>query len=372
MRPEFTDPDFIEESDPEILHERMMENLPEDISDMPGDFAHDLTMPAAIEIAQLIQFNLQRTLMIAFPEYAWDGWLDLHGEQVHVTRHPAKYATGYVAVTVDAGILIERGTVFCVPAVDDGEAIEFEATEAVELGDGETHIPVMAVESGNASNVAADAVTILAVPRQGIVSVTNPEPMIGGTEEEDDDSYYERIHAEYMNAMSYTGNDVDYIRWAKEVVGIGDCIVVPAWNGPGTVKLVLTDANGIPANDELTKAVYDHIVSPGDRSKRLLPTGCAELTVEAAKARMISYTCTGLVLEDITLEEVTEAFKAAVREVYAEAKGTGILRYNDIRPLLADIRGIEDFEDFLVEGGHANIELEPNEYADTGTVTFTQ
>ncbi len=69
---------------------------------------------------------------------------------------------------------------------------------------------------------------------------------------------------------------------------------------------------------------------------------------------------------------MTESFKEAVREVYAEAKGTGVLRYNDIRPLLADIRGISDFEDFLVEGGHANIMLEANEYADTGTVSFTQ
>ena len=372
MRPEFTDPDFMEESDPEILHDRMMENLPEDISGMPGDFAHDFTMPAAIEISQLIQFNLQRALMIAFPEYAWDEWLDLHGEQVHVKRHPARSASGYVVVTGEAGIFLEQGTVFCVPAVDDAETIEFESAEAAELADSGTVIPVIAVEPGAGANVAANAITILAVPRQGILSVTNPEPLTDGIEEEDDDSYYERIHAEYLNAMSYTGNDADYVRWAKEVGGIGDCIVMSAWNGPGTVKLVLTDVNGAPANEELIKAVYDHIVSPGDRSRRLLPAGSAKLTVEAAEARMISYTCTGMVLDDVSMEEITEAFKTAVREVYAEAKGTGVLRYNDIRPLLANIRGLADFEDFLVDGGHESILLDANEYADTGTVTFTQ
>lgn len=375
MRPEFTDPDFIEESEPELIHERMMENLPDDISDMPGDFAHDFTMPAAIEISQLIQFNLLRTLMIAFPEYAYDEWLDLHGAQVHVTRHPANSATGYVSVKGEAGIVIEQGTVFCVPAVDDMETIEFESTEAAELTNGEVLIPIIAVEAGADSNVMADTITILAVPRQGILSVTNPEPTTGGIEEEDDDAFYERIHAEHISAMSYAGNDSDYIRWAKEVNGVGDCIVLSGWNGPGTVKLILVDANGAAASKELSKAVYDHIVSPDDRSQRLLPTGCAALTVEAAEIHPITYTCTGIVLDEdvgLTIEEIAESFRKAVFGLYVEAKREGILRYNDVRPLLASIGGIEDFSDFLIDGMHDNVILSANEYADTADILFTQ
>ncbi|WP_379690404.1 baseplate J/gp47 family protein [Mediterraneibacter gnavus] len=50
--------------------------------------------------------------------------------------------------------------------------------------------------------------------------------------------------------------------WAKEVTGIGDCIVIPAnEENPGVVKLVLVDSNGSPANKVLVQAVYDHIVS---------------------------------------------------------------------------------------------------------------
>ncbi|MEI3522164.1 MAG: baseplate J/gp47 family protein [Anaerosacchariphilus sp.] len=54
------------------------------------------------------------------------------------------------------------------------------------------------------------------------------------------------------------------------------------WNGPGTVKLVLVDGNGKPANAKLVQDVYNYIVSPNDRSARLLPTGTAELTCAAA------------------------------------------------------------------------------------------
>ena len=47
-RPDFEDPDFLEDTDTDEIQERMMENLPEDISQMEGDFPYDFTMPTAI------------------------------------------------------------------------------------------------------------------------------------------------------------------------------------------------------------------------------------------------------------------------------------------------------------------------------------
>lgn len=371
MRPEFTEPEFVENSDPETIQERMMGRLPADISDMPGDFPFDFTMPTAIEVSQLVQFNLVRALMVAFPEYAWGDWLDLHGAQVHVTRHAENHASGYVTILGEPGTIIEAGTVFCVPATDTQEAIEFATDERVELAQEPAVIPITAVESGTRSNVTAGTITIMSKPLNGIVSITNESEVTGGTEQEDDESYYERIHAEYEGAESYVGNDSDYIRWAKEVDGIGDCIVDPAWDGPGTVKLVLVDSNGRPANKQLRDAVYEHIVSPSDRSKRLLPTGDAALTVAAAKTKSMAYACTGMVLSGITVAEAESAFKQAVLSLYTKAKAEGMLKYNDVRPLLSQISGVEDFEDFTINSGHGNIPLDTDEYADTESVVFT-
>ena len=94
--------------------------------------------------------------------------------------------------------------------------------------------------------------------------------------------------AEYDNSMTYLGNDTDYKRWAKQA-GAGDAIVISTWNGPGTVKLVLVDGNGKPANAKLVQDVYNYIVSPSDRSARLLPTGTAELTCTAATTVAVNY-----------------------------------------------------------------------------------
>ena len=42
-RPEFEVPEFVSESDSDQIQERMMGNLPADISDMEGDFPYDFT-----------------------------------------------------------------------------------------------------------------------------------------------------------------------------------------------------------------------------------------------------------------------------------------------------------------------------------------
>lgn len=186
-----------------------------------------------------------------------------------------------------------------------------------------------------------------------------------------DDDFYDRIAAEYDNSMTYLGNDTDYKRWAKQA-GAGDAIVIPVWNGPGTVKLVLVDGNGKPANAKLVQDVYNYIVSPNDRSARLLPTGTAELTCAAATTVAVNYVITGLSYDETTgIEQIKADFTEAVRAVYAQAKTEGVLRYNDVRPLISAIAGVEDFETFTMNGKMQNITLKSEEYPDTGTLNFS-
>lgn len=374
MAKEFIRPEFVSDSSPEAILERMRENLPSDIDVMPGTIAYDLVMPTALEKSELLNFHLVRTLMLMFPQFAWGEWLDLHGEQVGVRRQKPNFASGYVTVQGIAGTLIPEGTIFATPATDTEPSLTFAAdTEAGIGADGRVTIPVTAQNSGTKSNVDAGSIVLLMRPKKGVVQVYNEAPITGGTGEETDESYYVRIALEYgSEGKSYIGNDQDYIRWAKSVDGIGDCIVDPAWAGPGTVKLILVDANGVPANDRLQQAVYDFIVSPNDRSKRLLPTGCAELTVAAAETKAISYVCSGLVMaESTSLEVVEKEFREAVRAVYAEAQKDQVLRYNRVRGLLTQLSGVSDFSEFTMNGGMENLYLDRGEYAETAQIEFT-
>ena len=372
MQEEFKSPDFMEGSSAEEIHRRMMNSLPDDIDSMPGGFPYDFTKPAALEKAELLQFHLTRAIMLAFPQYAWDEWLDKHGQQVHVGRHQPECASGKVRVSGIAGTEIPAGTVFCTQATGTRTAVEFRADSGGVIGEeGLAEIGVTAAEPGTASNVKANAVSLMAKPIEGITGVTNPEQMLGGSEREGDGSYYARIAAEYENSRTYLGNDGDYVRWAKEA-GAGGCIVVPAFHGPGTVKLVLVDMEGKPANGKLVQDVYQYIVSPDDRAKRLLPTACAELCCVPASTVRVSYECRGILCDGTTdVGQVRKEFAEAAQKAYAEAKKDGILRYNDMRPIISSISGVLDFSTFLMNGGMENIAVREDEYPETGDLDFS-
>lgn len=368
----FVNPDFIDNNSENEIHQRMMSNLPKDIDDMIGGFPYDFTKPAAIELSEFINYHMVRALMIAFPQFAWDEWLDLHGKQVHLTRHEAECASGSVEVSGIVGTVIPSGTIFCTPATNESPALEYLSNEdSIIESDGTITISVTAVTSGTISNVAANTICMMAKPDKNILSVTNKEPITGGTQRESNNDYYDRIAAEYDSSMTYLGNDSDYIRWAKEA-GAGDCIVVSSYDGPGTVKLVLVDRNGEPAKDTLIQEVYHYIVSPDDRTKRLLPTACAELVCVAATTVNINYICTGLSIDETTtIEQVKKDFKEAVMKIYDKAKNDSILRYNDVRPLLSAINGVQDFDTFMINDNIVNIQLAQEEYPQTGNLNFT-
>ena len=374
MSYEFTPPEFVDGAEPEEIQQRMMDALPDGIDDMPGGFPYDFTMPTAIEKSELIQFHLVRTLMLMFPQYAWGDWLDLHAAAAGIERRPAGYASGSVTVTGVPGSVIPDGAIFCTEATDSTPALEYAADSmAIIPESGSVTVEVTAVEAGRESNTKKNTVVFALTSIKGLSTVNNPDDITGGTDVESDEDLLERIEEEnFRDGATFIGNDSDYIRWAKEVVGVGDCIVVPTWNGPGTVKLIIVDSNGEPANARLIEAVYDHIVSPHDRSLRLLPTACAELTVEAATTKKISYTCTGLVYDDTTdIPTIVSQFKELVMKEYSEAKVEGILVYNQVRPLITDIPGVSDFDTFLMNGAEENIPLSNDEYAATDQVDFS-
>lgn len=374
MSKEFAPPVFIESNNPEDIQERMMASLPDGIDDMPGGFPYDFVMPTAIEKSELIQFHLVRTIMLMFPQYAWDEWLDLHAAAAGIERRPAGYASGVITITGDAGLEVPSGTRVCTAATDDTPSVEYITDENVTIPDtGSVDVGITAAEPGTSSNAKAGTIIFQTSNIKGVSTVINNSDVTGGTERENDEALLSRIEMENdSEGSSYVGNDSDYIRWSKEVSGVGDCIVIGNWNGPGTVKLVLVDSNGVPANEAIVNAVYDHIVSPNDRSKRLLSTGCAELSVVAATTKKVDFACTGIVYDNTTnIEQIIADFKILVMKEYSDAKTEGYLIYNQIRAIMTDIPGVSDFKTFTMNGDQKNIQLGLEEYAATGTTEFS-
>lgn len=371
MAYEFLEPDFIKDNDPDTIQARMMANLPVDISSMPGDFAYDFTMPTAIEKAELIQFHLVRTLMLMFPMYAWGDWLDLHAQQANITRKDAGYAYGMLTVTGAEGTVIAAGKVFCTAATDSASSLEYEATETVVIGAEQTaEVEVKARLPGKLYNVEKNTVCLMQSPIKGVSSVTNPERITGGTDREEDGALLERVMEAYQNTgYSHVGNNSDYIRWANEVVGVGAASVIPEWNGPSTVKLILIDSNGQPANAHICDEVYNYIMSPSDPRIRKAPVG-AILTVSAPDIIQVSYSATVELLDGYSVEDVQAAFQENLMKYYDKASQEGEIKYTKIGSVLANTVGVNDYENLLINGSTKNVKIQEYEFPITQNTDF--
>lgn len=367
--PQFVVPSWLNDQDAETIHKRMMDALPADIDDTEGGFPWDLTKPSALEKAEMLEFHLVQTLKIIFPAWADGAWLDLHAKARGLTRKPPNKATGTLLVTGVSGTTIPAGFRFASPAKGSAAAIEYEAVERFDIAEsGMVEVQIRAIEAGIIGNVPAGAVTLMMTPLKGITSITNQAQITGGTAEEEDDALRTRIDELDATAeASFVGSDGDYKRWAEEVPGVGTALPMPEWDGPGTVNVIVIDANGQPANSTIITAVYNSIVSPEDRLKRKAPVG-ATVTVAAPTAKVLNYTFLLEIESGETLATVLERFATELRAYYIEAKKASVVRYNKVSSIITETTGVKDFTGLLINGAAANVDLTEDEYPVTGTI----
>ena len=202
-----------------------------------------------------------------FPLYAWGEYLDEHGVTVSLPRKDEVKATGEVTFTAVAGgnVLVATGTQVATVQTDpDADPIVFATTVSGTVpGGGSLVLAVEAVEAGATGNAGAGTVTTLASPVAGIASVTNVNAMSGGADVESDDLYRERLLLEWT-APRGAGTQADYERWALSFPPVGRAVVEPLWEGPGSVRVIVTDQAGNPVSGSVLtglKNVLDPEVS---------------------------------------------------------------------------------------------------------------
>ena len=374
MAENFTVPAFLQECDVDTIHQKMMDMLPDDIDKTEAGFPWDFTRPTALIASELLEYYIPETLKLMFPQWSSGEFLDYLANMARLARKAPSFASVTIEITGEPGKIIAAGTVFATPATEEAESIEFATEEACVLNEeGTGAVIARAMIAGIKSNVNANTVTMMSVPVEGIISITNPAKATGGTDEEADDELRERIlDANEQMDDSYIGNESDYKRWAETVAGIGTAIVVPEWNGPETVKIIVLDGNGEAANETLQKAVYNYIMSPESPLDRLAPPNTI-LTVSAPELVEIDYTIKSVELEDgYVQEEVLKDFKAGLAKYYKTVNSEGEVKYNWVHSVLTNTHGVDDFEELLMNGGISNIEIKLDQYPNTKSVTVKE
>lgn len=355
---EYTTPEFLKNQSVDEIHDAMLKELPDDIDKSFGQYPWDLTRPTAIEKSKFAQFQLNETLQLLFPQFAYGNWMDLHAENRGIIRKSPTYAIGVIEVSGKEGTAIPKGTKFSTASVNGGAAIEFSTTmDATIPRKGTISISIQATEAGTVGNVTKNTIILKSNQITGITGVNNEYPTSGGTEEEDDDSLRDRV-SEYdkTQGQSFVGNPNDYKRWAESIDGTGRAVIIPAQDDTGLVTIILIDSNGDPATTELCKEVYNYIMATGPEDlKRLAPVN-AYLKVIPPNTIPIHIKAI-IELENSTIEAVQQAFFVSIKNYFKDAIQEGEIRYTRVGSILSETVGVHDYENLLINSDTLNIPI---------------
>ena len=363
-------PSFLEDQGIDKLHKEMMTVLPENIDKSEGGHPWNLSRPSAYLGAYFAQFIVPEAIKLIFPQFSEDyaDIMDEHAKNRGLVRKTATAATGEIVVTGSEGTIIPKGSAFSTASVNGEPAVEFKTTEEATINnDGTATVGIEAVNAGSVGNVPAGTIILKANQISGISSVTNEKETSGGTEEETTESLQQRImDYDAAKGVSFVGSPSDYRRWALEVNGTGNAIVIDPTDDSGLIKIVLTDSNGAPANEELRQAVYNHIMRPDAPSERLAPVNGGNIQVIAPETVEITISAT-VETDGTDISTIKAALVEALTNYVVEASEDGEIRYTKVYAILSNTSGVEDFSSLLLNGGTRNIAL-----TDTQVLTVSQ
>jgi uncharacterized phage protein gp47/JayE len=232
-------------------------------AELPGSDAwiwpNNLYPTAKVIAAAVFELFLRLRWVIdqAFVTTAEGRYLDRHGADYGIARLAASFAAGTARVTGTAGAAVGAGALLA-----NGAGLRFRVLAGATVpASGTIDVTVRAVEAGAASNTLAGAPLTLVAPAPGLVeAATTPGGIGGGTDEETDDRYRERLLFRLQNPP-HGGAPADYVMWAREIAGVTRVWPVRAAFGPGTIAVYFlmddTYPDGIPLTADVSR-VSDH------------------------------------------------------------------------------------------------------------------
>lgn len=333
----------------EILKD-LQEQCTSPYSKFEGTFEYDVFSSNAIEFMKTY-VELGELYKVAFGDTAYGDFLTMRAAESGVIRKEATKAIGYVTVTGNG--TLPKDSQF---ATQSG--VLFGTLETVQINN-TAEVKIQAVEPGISGNVSAKAISTIPMSIPGIYSVSNAKPTQDGFNQETD----EELRTRYLNHVrnpGTSGNANHYYEWAMSIPGVGGAKVIPIWNGPGTVKIIIVDSEYKAASSGIIEKVKSYI-------GQVRPMG-AVVTVQTVTPKTINISVKpeGPFNKDVFSTLVKAYFVDLERQ---SIKGTNIVKvaYPKIGSLVLE-SGATDYVNLSMNGLNKSIELAVDDLAVLGEV----
>lgn len=330
----------------EELLQAMLDKVPNDVDKREGSIIYDALAPCAYFLTQQ-SFELDNFVDLVLPDTAIGEYLDKAAAPFGIIRKAATAAVRMMTANKSVALQTRWGINNLVYVVtDELEPDVYEVT----------------------CETAGDIGNQYSGELQPISNVTGVTAVLGdiittGTDEETDEAMRERLYIK-VRLPATSGNAYHYQQWAMSVPGTGAAKVFPLDDGPGTVTILVVNADK-EISEDLPATVATYI-------ETVRPIG-ATVTVSSPEALTINVAANVLLDGGRTIEQVKAAFTAAL-DVFLKDTifRTYRVSYAKLGSLLLDTPGVEDFDAFQLNAGIGNVTVGGKQIPVIGTVTLTE
>lgn len=345
----------------QVILERMLARIPNTFDKREGSMIYDALAPAAAELT-MAYIGLEAVFREMFADTASRDCLTRRAAERGITSYPATHAI-LRGVFTPASVSIPTGARFhCNDLV-------YCATE--KIADGEYRMECE--ELGEAGNQLM-GIMIPIDYIKGLETAELTEILIPGEDEEETEHLRKRYFAS-LESQAFGGNIADYKEKVAAIQGVGGVKVYPAWDGGGTVKLVIISSEYKIPSGELIQSVQNAVDPPVDSGKGygIAPIG-HHVTVVPVESVTINLELELVYQAGYGFDAIKESIQNAVDAYFHELNQTWadntalVVRISRLEGRILELAGILDITETKLNGEAKNLVLGENEIAIRGSV----
>lgn len=268
-------------------------------------------------------------------------------------RNPPEDTSAHYYCTFNGSVPEVGDELTCSGHVFHVEKVEFDESENMT-------VIIESREKGTAMNSLLQGTPVIPqVDVDGLISCTLGALYDPAEDAEDDDTARARL-IRLISGPSENANAAQIQAWSESVEGVGRARVIPLWDGPMTIKVVVVGVDGKAPAASVVAAVQEYLdPNSAGMGEGMAPIGqfitvagaqelSVDVSVSVAKAGTATYESIQSELEGL-LEDYISGI--ALEEYDSNIK----VRYNRISAIITDMEDVVDHESLLVNNGTENL-----------------
>lgn len=337
-----------------------LDKIPDTYDKKETSVIFNAVAPICMEISNLY-LKLRTYTDLVFIDTSVGSYLDRLVLQNGITRLQATYTEKYATFNLqglEGRTFLREGVRFTVVNMieNPSEGVYIYRLRAEEIG-----------EVGNVTNGTLTSLNWI----QGLTVAEITGTISQGSNVETDEHLRQR-YIDTVTDIPYGGNQADYRQKIKQLDGVGQCKVIPVWNGAGTVLCIITNADYTAPTAQLVDEVQQ-IIDPtlDGHGIGIAPIGHIA-TIRGATMDSLAFTA------DITTfnppGDLQAQMEASITNYLRNINFTWelnenlVVRASRIVDALLDVPGVIDVDNVTINGNASNYVVDSEKLPSLGTL----